>query len=153
MHIYVIRHAHAVDGDDDAARPLSTKGRGQVRELARFMRKTAAFEAREIWHSPLRRSWETATLLAERLKPRVRVEEVAGLKPDDAASLIATKFSHLRHPVAVVGHEPHLSALASLLVAGRAAPPRFTLKKCSVLRLDRANGSWSVRWLVSPEII
>ena len=152
MHLYLIRHAHALDGDNDAARPLSPKGRKQVRQLAGLLQDADAFEAGEIWHSSLRRAHETAGLLAKKLKRGVRLKEVAGLAPDDAVDRIAAKLGDLRRPVAVVGHEPHLSALASLLVTGRAAPPRFTLKKCSALRLDRANGGWSVRWLVAPEL-
>ena len=152
MHLYLIRHAHALDGNDDAARPLSPKGLKQVRKLADLLRNTEAFEAGEIWHSPLRRAHETAGLLAKRLKLGTKLKEVAGLTPDDSVDRIAAKLGELRRPVAVVGHEPHLSALASLLVVGQAAPPRFKLKKCAALRLDRADGGWSVRWLVSPDL-
>jgi len=153
MHLYLIRHAHALDGDDDAARPLSPKGRKQVRKLADLLRDTKTFETGEIWHSPLRRAHETAGLLAKRLRDGTRLKEVAGLTPDDAVDRIAARLGDLRRPVAVVGHEPHLSALASLLVAGHAAPPRFKLKKCAALRLDRADGGWAVRWQVSPELV
>jgi len=52
-----------------------------------------------------------------------------------------------------VGHEPHLSGLASLLVTGKAEPSRFLLKKCAMLRLDREGGGWTVRWQVSPEVL
>jgi phosphohistidine phosphatase len=153
MHLYLIRHAHAIDGKDDAARPLSAKGRSQIRALGRFLRGSGAFEAAEIWHSPLRRAEETAILLSKRLKAKVRLVETAGLRPDEAPNSILKKLNDLRRPVAVVGHEPHLSALASLLVAGKAAPPRFVLKKCAALRLDRVDGVWAVRWHVSPELV
>ena len=53
----------------------------------------------------------------------------------------------------LVGHEPHLSGLASLLVTGRTAPPRFLFKKCALLRLDREGDGWTVRWHVSPEVV
>jgi phosphohistidine phosphatase len=153
MHLYLIRHAHAVDGDQDAARPLSPKGRKQVRALGRLLRETDTFEASEIWHSPLRRAAETAALLAARFKSKTRLVEVGGLRPGDAADSILKKINDLRRPIAVIGHEPHLSALASLLVAGKAAPPRFVLKKCAALRLDEVGGGWAVRWQVSPELI
>jgi len=153
MHLYLIRHAHALDGDDDARRPLSAKGRKQVRALGRFLRDARAFEAEEIWHSPLRRAGETATLLAKRLKSKARLVRVAGLRPADAPDSILKKLNDLRHPVAVIGHEPHLSALASLLVVGESVPPRFVLKKCAALRLDHVDGVWAVRWHVSPELV
>ena len=153
MHLYLIRHAHALDGDNDSARPLSPKGRKQIRRLADLLLRTGAFEAGEIWHSPLRRAHESAGLLAKRLKLGTKLKEVTGLTPDDAVDRIAAKLGDLRRPVAVVGHEPHLSALASLLVAGQAAPPRFKLKKGAMLRLDHAEEGWVVRWHISPEVI
>jgi phosphohistidine phosphatase len=153
MHLYLIRHAHAIDGENDAARPLSPKGRKQVRNLGGFLREADVFEAAEIWHSPLRRAEETAVLLAARLGTKTRLVEAAGLRPDDAPNSILKRLNVLRHPVALIGHEPHLSALASLLVAGKAAPPRFVLKKCAALRLDRVEGVWAVRWQVSPELV
>ena len=153
MHIYLIRHAHALDGENDAARPLSPKGRKQIRSMARLLREAGVFEAGEIWHSPLRRAHETAGVLVKRLQCRARLKEVSGLKPDDTADMIAEKLGDMRRPVAVVGHEPHLSALASLLVVGSASPVHFKMKKCAVLRLDRVGGGWSVRWHISPELL
>jgi len=153
MHLYLIRHADALDGDDDAARPLSAKGRKQIRSIARALREAGAFDAAEIWHSPLRRAHETAVLLAKQLASAAHLTAVEGLTPDDAVEMIGAKLNERRRTVAVVGHEPHLSALASLMVAGCPTPPRFTMKKCAVLRLDRSEGGWSVRWHVSPELV
>jgi phosphohistidine phosphatase len=153
MHLYLIRHAHALDGDDDASRPLSSKGRKQTRALGRFLRDNKAFEAVEIWHSPLRRACETSALLAKHVKTKANLTAVSGLRPGDPGDSIIEKLLKARRPVAVVGHEPHLSALASLLVAGEAAPPRFVLKKCAALRLDQTEGGWAVRWHISPELI
>jgi phosphohistidine phosphatase len=121
--------------------------------VARLLREAEAWDAGEIWHSPLRRAHETAGTLVQRLRCRARLKEVTSLKPANSVDLIAEKLGDLRHPVAVLGHEPHLSALASLLVVGQAAPPRFTMKKCSVLRLDRVGGGWTVRWHISPELV
>ena len=56
-------------------------------------------------------------------------------------------------PVALVGHDPHLSALASLLVTGKVEPVRFRLRKCAVLRLERSSGGWIVQWQVSPDLL
>ena len=153
MHVYLIRHAHALDGENDAARPLSPKGQKQIRAVAKLLRDAGAFDAQEIWHSPLRRAHETAGVLVQRLGCRARLKEVTGLKPDDAVDVIAEKLGDLRRPVALVGHEPHLSALASLLVTGFASPVRLKMKKCAVLRLDRVGGGWSVRWHLSPELL
>ena len=153
MHVYLIRHAHADDGELDSARPLSRKGLRQVRAIGRFLSEHDALEVDEVWHSPLVRAHDTAALLAKRLKLKVDLVEKAGLKPQDDPQATARRVRQLAHPVAIVGHDPHLSALASLLVTGCAEPTNFVLKKCAVLRLDRTGNGWSVRWQISPEIV
>ena len=57
------------------------------------------------------------------------------------------------HSLAIVGHEPHLSALATLLVTGRTEPPTFVMKKCAALALEGAASHWTVRWHISPELL
>lgn len=153
MHVYLIRHAHAEDGSRDALRPLSSKGHRQIRAMGRWLGKARAIEAEEFWHSPLRRAAETAALLARRMKAKVPLLEVSGLKPQDDPDVILRRLKHTEVPVAIVGHDPHLSALASLLVTGSAEPPRFRLKKCAVIRLDLSGAGWWVRWQISPELL
>lgn len=152
MHVYLIRHAHAEDGVHDDVRPLSAKGRRQIREIARWLRHAKAFDAEEIWHSPLERSRDTATRLVAELKLTAKVQEASGLRPEDDPALTARRLRDARRVIAIVGHDPHLSALASLLVAGKEEPARFRLKKCAVLRLDRGS-VWTVRWQISPELL
>jgi len=153
MHLYLIRHAHAVDLAPDHARPLSERGRDQMRVLARFLRRSESFDAEEIWHSTLRRAHETAQLLVEGISREVPCREVAGLAPEDDPAVFAPTLVACKHSVAVVGHEPHLSALASLLVRGAAAPPVFAMRKGTVLALERAGRYWIVRWHVFPDLM
>lgn len=153
IRLHLVRHAHAVDATEDATRPLSDRGREQVRRLGKFLRPTDVFQPEEIWHSPLVRAQETATLLARHLRLEVPLVLVPGLEPEDKPQAIARRLRSATRSVAVVGHEPHLSALASLLVRGRAAPPAFVMKKCSVLTLEGTGRFWMVRWHVSPELL
>ncbi len=153
MHLYLVRHAHAVDGDNDEVRPLSGKGLMQIRKLGRLLRDADAIEAKEVWHSPLVRALDTAERLAEVLRLPATRRVVAGLRSNDDPTIIAKRLSELRHPVMIVGHEPLLSTLATLLVTGRDDPPRFVFKKCAVLRLDRETGGWTVHWMISPEVV
>lgn len=157
MRLSLIRHAHAVAADDDAERPLSKKGREQVKRLAKFLRESGAFRAEEIWHSPLLRSRQTARLLAKKLEFAGALLEVAGLEPEDDARATAARLKNLRRDIAIVGHEPHLGALASELVAKTPKTSAFVLRKSSVLALERDRGGrgsrWTVRWQVSPELL
>jgi len=151
--LHLVRHAHAVEATDDAARPLSAKGRAQVRTLGKFLRSSGAFQPEEIWHSPLVRARETATLLARHLKLTVPLVLQPGLEPEDDPAAVARGLRSATRSVAIIGHEPHLSALASLLVRGRAAPPAFVMKKCAALTLEGTGRFWMVRWHVSPELL
>lgn len=151
--LYLIRHADAVDLHPDEARPLSERGREQVKALAKFLERTDAFSPEEIWHSPLVRARETAELLAKHLKFAGPLRETAGLRPEDDPREIARKLAKLDHAVAVVGHEPHLSALASLLVAGATQPVAFVMKKGATLALERDETRWLVRWHIAPGLL
>lgn len=153
MQIYLIRHAHAVEAEEDPKRPLSKRGRKQVGRLARFLRKAEALDTVELWHSPLARSVETASLLVSELGRKIRLVQVDGLEGGDDPAIIAERIKTRRTAVGVVGHEPHLSALASLLVAGVAEPTRFHFKKSAVVALERGDGTWAVRWQLSPELL
>ncbi|MFZ5496118.1 MAG: phosphohistidine phosphatase SixA [Verrucomicrobiota bacterium] len=153
MQIHLIRHADAEDGEDDAARPLSAKGRRQIRRMAAFLQRGGLIEAREFWHSPLVRARESAELLTTGLGWRTKRVEVAGIEPLANPAALVSRLNRTRRPVAVVGHEPHLSAVATLLLGGRAGPPAVVMKKGAVLALERSGRCWAVRWLVSPEEI
>ena len=151
--LYLIRHAHAVDAVEDPERPLSGRGRKQVRALAEFLRQSGALRPGEIWHSSLVRSRETAQELARRLDLEAPLVLAPGLEPDDEPAVIARQLKTIRHPLAIVGHEPHLGALASLLIAGPEGRAMFAVKKCSVLALEGGGTRWQVRWFISPELL
>ncbi len=155
MQLYLVRHAHALAEEADPGRPLSPKGHTQVKNLAKFLRTKAAFTPAEVWHSPLARSRQTARLLTSSAAPTAKIVEHTGLEPEAHPRLIALRLKTIRRSLAIVGHEPHLSLLAALLVTGRAKPDVFKLRKSSVLCLDRTGPTaptWRVRWLLAPEL-
>lgn len=153
MQLYLIRHAHAIDGGHDAARSLSEKGREQIKRVAQFLREREQFAPVEFWHSPLVRAAETAELFTQHLHTKASRREVAGLTPEDDPRALLPRLTSAPQSLALVGHEPHLSALASLLVAGKASPPIFQMKKCSVLALEGAPPHWIVCWQISASLL
>lgn len=153
MMLYLVRHAHAVDAVENRQRPLSPRGRGQVRALAALLHPSRTLQTAEVWHSGLARALETAQLLITGLQLEARLVEIDGLRGDDDPAVVASHLRHRRSPLMIVGHEPHLSSLASLLVTGRPQPPMFVLKKSAALALERIEGHWTVRWQVSPELL
>ncbi len=131
MELTLIRHADALEGEDDDARPLSKKGRKRFAQSVETMAELGVrFE--RVLHSPKRRALETAELLAPLCDGEFQATTLLTKTPDeDLFPALA------RDGLAVVGHEPHLSALLAWLVVGEAgAGNRFELKKGAVARLS-----------------
>lgn len=134
MELYLLRHADAdTIAETDEARPISEKGVGQARKVARFC------EARELGKmrlltSPLRRAYETAEIVARHLGAELQVVPwlASGMRPPAA-------LEHLQEyaeetAVMLVGHEPDLSALIAHLL-GMMSGDRIEIRKASVTRL------------------
>ena len=161
MDLLVIRHAVAVErleGADDEARALTSKGikrmKGVVRGLDNY-----GIELSRVLHSPWRRAVQTAELL----EPIVRGGLADALVPSRllTASPRAELLGQIAEQaaagtVAVVGHEPWLSELISLLAFG---DTRFAgampLKKGGVAWLDgnAVPGGATVRALLPPRLL
>jgi phosphohistidine phosphatase len=134
MRLHLIRHAPAAaraPGVDDAARPLTPRGRARFRRAALGLRRLGVrFD--ELRHSPLRRAVETAQALAT----LVAGDSVA--TPNLARAPGPALLAEIRgENVALVGHEPMLSALAAWLVLGdKRRGAKFPVKKGGVLVLE-----------------
>src|SRR6266540_153796 len=64
MKLYFLRHADALEGADDAARPLSPQGRKEAQEVGRFL-KRAGIEFDSAYSSPLVRARQTAEIVLD----------------------------------------------------------------------------------------
>jgi len=163
MPLYLVRHAHAVSEEDNPQRPLSDRGRTQVRTLAAWLRRNGLFTPAQVWHSPLARARETAELLLIGLASEPALVETSSLRPEDNPQEMASRLNTITSAinVALVGHEPHLSALATLLIRGKPAAPIFDLKKGAVLVLERTKSlhpktglpRWCASWHITPELL
>ena len=153
MTLLLIRHGHAVTAGENPLRPLSDLGRAQAAEMAAFFRMSGQFLPAAIWHSPLARARESASLFATSLNFTGPVLEVRGLRPEDDPRVTAGRLAGIGEGLVIVGHEPHLSALATLLVCGPAKAPVVILEKGACLGLEQAEGGWRIGWLVGPGLI
>ena len=134
MEIFLIRHAIAApaSGDmPDAARPLTPRGASRLGRVIRGLdRLGVGFD--RLYHSPWTRAVETASALARLLDGSSAVEMGLAREPDEE---LLTRLEGER--VAVVGHEPWMGQLLSLLVTGTPAHgERFPFKKAGVAWLD-----------------
>ena len=160
MKLLIVRHAKAEDrevyaktGADDAERPLTGAGREQARKTARAI-KTLLPRIDVLATSPLVRARDTADLLRRDYK-RLRPQELPALMPGIPPKVVGAWLAEqaVDATVAVVGHEPDLSSLASWFLTGR-AQPLMALKKGGACLLEfeaaPAPGGALLAWLLTP---
>lgn len=159
MDLLVVRHAIAEEreafarsGKDDGERPLTGDGRRRFAKGARGLARLVP-SVDLLGTSGLVRAAQTADLLADAYG-RLRTVRLEALAPDarPAALLPWLRAQARRTVVAVVGHEPHLSALVELLLTGGSAG-FLELKKGGACLLSFAKpaaaGGAELRWLLT----
>jgi phosphohistidine phosphatase len=160
MEIYLVRHAIAHERDpgrwpDDALRPLTEEGIARFESAARGLRRIVPAVDR-VLSSSFTRAWQTAEILASHAgwPAAVAADELASGDPADAVALLERQAVR---SVALVGHEPHLSSLASLLLVGDGARAEMELKKGGVIALTSwtadVRDSTFLRWLAQPKLL
>ncbi len=156
-----MRHAIAEARDserwpDDALRPLSADGRELFRIAARGLHRLGVGVDTVLTSSYLRASQTAAILTEEADWPEAEVSS-AFVPPEPLSSALRELGARNENRLAVVGHEPDLSELASQLLTGDAHAVALDLKKGSVtcVRFSRqvAPGSGVLRWTVSPRML
>jgi phosphohistidine phosphatase len=160
MYLLVIRHAAAMEkeefartGRSDDERPLTPAGKKEMARVARGLRELVP-KLDALAPSPLVRSRETAAIVARAYRRKVDAA-TRSLEPKARPTSFARWLATQRKTatVAVVGHEPHLGALVTWLLAG-VDERRVELKKAGacLLRFDgkpRRDGA-RMEWLLTP---
>lgn len=154
MRVYLVQHAEAKREEEDPARPLTEKGRADVRKVSHYAAQFTSIRVDRIVHSGKTRARQTAEVLSEHLRPPRGVQQLEGLAPLDDPKTVADLLASLSEDLMVVGHLPHLGRLAGLLLCGdeNRAPVEF--KMGGIVALNRTEqGQWSVGWIIAPEIL
>lgn len=122
MDLLLWRHAEAVDGTPDHARQLTQRGLKQAARMAEWLHTHRPKKLR-VLVSPTQRTRQTAGAFTDDF------EIAPALGPDaSVADLIgAIGWPDAGGAVLIVGHQPSLGRLASLLLAGVEAD--WTIKK------------------------
>jgi phosphohistidine phosphatase len=161
MNLYLLRHGIAVDHGDvhyakDADRPLTPEGERKLARIADAM-KGLKLSFDLILSSPYTRARQTAEIIAEALDARKRLEFYDDLTPDGSfKKLIETLNRRAPSPndVLLVGHEPHLSGLISLLVSGDSSLS-VVMKKGGLCNLSieslKHGRCATLEWLLTPK--
>lgn len=161
MKLLIVRHADAGDaaefaktGQSDDRRPLSEKGRKQMTDAAEGLKELVP-SADLLVTSPYVRAVQTAEIVSAAYGTLVQ-ETTRTLEPEVApGEFEAWLRERGDHEVVIaVGHEPHLSTLATYLMCG-SDDSRIEMKKggaCLLVfdkRVKRASGT--LRWLMGPK--
>lgn len=161
MNLYIIRHAIAVDAttdeyEDDVQRPLTAKGREKMKKITQGLWELEV-QLDVILSSPAMRTMETARILANRLGVKkdklVATSHLATTGyADELINEINENYNKVEN-VALVGHEPYLSGLISMLLCGE-ANISLTLKKGGVCHLSIDTLQYGkcadLKWLLAP---
>jgi phosphohistidine phosphatase len=159
MNIYILRHGLAEEtsaSQKDADRRLTEEGERKLRHIARAMQAMElSFDL--VVSSPYARARETAEIVARAFGLEKRLELSETLTPSGRTRQLVELLNRLAPPwedVLLVGHEPYLSGLIALLVAGEEDRLSVTLKKGGLARISAATlvhgKCGDLEWLLTP---
>ena len=149
--LYLVQHGEAAKETEDPARPLTERGRQEVTRVARTAARLG-LEVAVIAHSGKLRAKQTAELLAAALRPTPSLVERAGLGPNDDPQGAGHLAEQASVPTMLVGHLPHLSRLASLLLVGDPAREIIAFHMGGIVCLSRQEGQWRLHWALTPQL-
>ena len=163
MDLYVIRHGAAEERDatrwpDDCKRPLTESGRKKFRRVAQWLGE-AVDDPPLVLSSRWVRAWDTAKILAEEADwPAPKACPALELESNQRA-ISALRDHSKEQAIALVGHEPQLGELISLLLTGDEQGMRIDLKKgaaaCLTLpsAFDPGPGKAVLNWIITPRLV
>jgi len=151
VQVYLVQHGEAKPEAQDPTRPLTDRGREEVQRVAQH---AAALGLRiaEIRHSGKLRARQTAEILVGALSPLHGIREMDGLAPADDPGKATAEIESAREPLMLVGHLPHLSRLASLLLVGDPGREIIRFRNGAIVCLVQAEGRWLLQWVLTPEL-
>ncbi|HEY5914627.1 MAG TPA: phosphohistidine phosphatase SixA [Verrucomicrobiae bacterium] len=161
MNLYILRHGIAAEPGaegcaKDSDRPLTPKGRRKLRGIAEAM-KVLELKFDLILASPYLRARQTAEIVAKVLRCARRLEFTEILVPSANPANVVEFLCRLTPPLddlLLVGHDPFLSELASLLISGN-RDVGLVLKKGGLCKLvcesPKPGRSADLEWLLTPK--
>jgi phosphohistidine phosphatase len=145
MQIFLIRHSRAIDPDHgvlDEHRHLSSEGRALASAVGRLL-AAEGVRLERLLTSPLVRAVQTAEIVARELGFTAEIQVLPSLAPGGPPQATAERLGTAAH-VALVGHEPTISALGALLASRPSFPP---MKPGQVSLIEGGQA----RWKIDPE--
>jgi phosphohistidine phosphatase len=165
MLLLIVRHAQAGEQDptkypDDTDRPLTRSGKEIHAEVSEELAKRDLLPE-AILSSPWKRAWQTAEIMAREFsgkKNKLKPRAAPSLAQSPDLEAIRAEIDGIGEIgcVALVGHEPWLSELVSLLVTGERDKLTIDFPKSGVVGIEAAaveNGSGTLRFFLRPKLL
>ncbi len=150
MDLLLWRHAEAEEGEDDLRRRLTGRGEKQALRMANWINARQLKDLRIIV-SPAVRTQQTAQAL------KLSFETNRKIGPEACVSelIAASGWPQANGSVLIIGHQPSLGRLASLLLAGQEAD--WTIKKGALWwlsnRVRRGETQTVLRAMMTAELL
>ncbi len=160
MDLFILRHGDAGKRSargNDSTRPLTVAGEREITEIAGAL-KRIGIKIDVILTSTLKRSKQTADIVAKEFKAQRKIRQLQELAPEGSRSNLYRMLSSFDQAasVLVVGHNPYLSEMISEVIAD-GKNGRIDLKKGGVARIRLTDTGPEVkgelRWLLSPRLL
>ena len=153
MDLYLVQHGKAKPKEEDPDRSLSEEGRLEVERMARYA-ASIGLQPDLIYQSGKLRAQQTAVMLAQALNPPEGVKPLDGIAPNDDPEKALQSVDSTEHDsLMIVGHLPHLSRLASLLIAGNPAVEVIAFRNGGIVALRRDEEGWRLNWCLVPQVL
>ena len=147
----------------DFSRPLTFEGKREVTDIAKSL-KYLGVKFHFIITSPLKRAYQTASLVAMAFNSENKIEQWDELKPEGNRTALYRKLSEKFKKdsyILIVGHEPYLSSLICEIISKgdvvNTASGHLVLRKAGLAKIritsshQRIQGE--LRWLLTPKLI
>jgi phosphohistidine phosphatase len=156
--LFILRHGIAEDSSATGAdrdRVLTAEGKKKTREAARaFAKLEISFDI--VLSSPFARAWQTAEIVVNELGCPKLLQECLPLESGGSTKAVLSELAKTfksNSSVLVVGHEPDLSRLISVLLSGH-QDLAIAMKKGGLARLSCSGaepGKAQLEWLLAPK--
>jgi phosphohistidine phosphatase len=163
MELFILRHGEAEQRSSslagDRKRPLTSSGKLEISEIAKAL-KIIGLKFDLVITSPLKRAYDTATIVSEVFNIGNKVQVWNELAPEGQKTELYRKISELREEyiVLMVGHQPLLGEITDDMIhRGKSSPCNLLLKKGGIVRIRLKTKSnvpkGELRWVITPRIL
>jgi len=152
LKLYLVRHGESKSEQEDSSKPLTERGRQDVRHLGRTLRNMNIRVPR-IVHSGKLRAEETARLLADSLEAPVKVKLAEGLAPNDDISPALEWVEAEDEDLMIVGHLPFLARLLEALVKAPDLQDLPVFDSGNLVGVERIGDDWRIFRHIGPNMI